>query len=88
MEIDYIILDSNSASELELLLGEKALDGYKAVSLNSCFDPNKGITYTALMVNYGLNGQLEDSIAQILEKLDNISMSLLLIETNTGDNLN
>ena len=87
MEIDYIILDSNSANELELLLGEKALDGYKAVSLNSFFDPNKGITYTALMVNYGLNGQLEDTIAQILEKLDNISMSLLLIETNTGDNL-
>ena len=85
MEIDYIILDSNSASELELLLDEKALDGYKVVSLNSCFDPNKGIIYTALMVNYGLNGQLEDVIAQISEKLDAISTSLLLIETNTGD---
>lgn len=85
MEIDYIILDSNSASELELLLDEKALDGYKVVSLNSCYDPNKGIIYTALMVNYGLNSQLEDVIAQIAEKLDTISTSLLLIETNTGD---
>ncbi|MVN20539.1 hypothetical protein [Mucilaginibacter arboris] len=87
MEIDYIILDSNSAGELELLLDEKALDGYKAVSMSSCYDPNKGIVYTALMVNYGLNSQLEDIIAQISEKLDSISTSLLLIETNTADNL-
>lgn len=87
MEIDYIILDSNSSSELELLLDEKAMDGYKAVSLNSCYDPNKGMVYTALMVNYGLKGQLEDLVTQISEKLDSISTSLLLIETNTGDNL-
>lgn len=88
MEIDYIILESNSANELELLLGEKALDGYKAVSFNSSYDPGKGMIYTALMVNYGLNGQLEDVIVQISEKLESISMSLLLIESNTGDHLN
>ena len=87
MEIDYIIVDSNSTNELELLLGEKASDGYKAISLNSCYDPDKGIIYTALMVNYGLKGQLEDVIFQISEKLDSISTSLLLIETNIGDNL-
>jgi len=87
MEIDYIILDSNSSSELELLLDEKALDGYKAVSLNSCYDPNRGMIYTALMVNYGLNGQLENVISEISEKIDSINTSLLLIESNTGDNL-
>lgn len=87
MEIDYIILDSNSSSELELLLDEKAMDGYKAVSLNSCYDPNRGMIYTALMINYGLKGQIEDVLGQICEKLDSISASLLLIETNTADNL-
>jgi hypothetical protein len=87
MEIDYIIIDSNSASELELLLDEKALDGYKAISLNSCFVPDRGLVYTALMVNYGLNGQLENVIPEILEKLDAINTSLMLIESNTSDNL-
>ncbi|RYE32382.1 MAG: hypothetical protein EOP42_09495 [Sphingobacteriaceae bacterium] len=87
MEIDYIILDSNSSGELELLLDEKALDGYKAVSMNSCYDPNKGMIYTALMVNYGLNGQLEDAIAHISERLDAISTTLQFIETNTGDRI-
>jgi hypothetical protein len=87
MEIDYIILDSNSSTELELMLDEKALDGYKAVSMNACFDPSRGIVYTALMVNYGLKGQIEDVVIDISEKLDSISASLLLIETNTGDNL-
>jgi len=87
MEIDYIILDSNSPDELELLLDEKALDGYKAVSMNSCYDPARGIIYSALMVNYGINNQLEDAIARILEKLDSISTSLQFIETNTGDGL-
>lgn len=83
MEIDYIILDSNSSSELELLLDEKALDGYKAISLNSCYDPNKGLIYTALMVNYGLNSQLEDLMVQISDKLDAINTTLSFIETNT-----
>lgn len=88
MDIDYIILDSNSSNELELLLDEKALDGYKVVSMNSCYDPNKGIVYTALMINYGLNGQIEDSLAQISEKLDAISTTLQFIETTIGDSFN
>lgn len=87
MEIDYIILDSNSAGELELLLDEKALDGYKAVSLNMCFDPKRGMVYTALMVNYGLNNQLEDQISQIAEKLEAMSTTLQFIETNIGDKI-
>lgn len=85
MEIDYIILNSNSSDELELLLDEKALDGYKVISMNSCYDPNKGITHIALMVNYGLNAQLEDTVTEILEKLDAISTTLQFIETNIGD---
>lgn len=72
MEIDYIILDSASPAELELLLDEKALDGYKAVSMSSCFDPGRGIIYSVLMVNYGIDNQLEDVVAQISEKLDSI----------------
>jgi hypothetical protein len=87
MEIDYIILDSNSSTELELLLDEKALDGYKAISMNTCYDPTRGVIYTAMMVNYGLKSQVEDMVMDIAEKLDGISASLLLIETNTGDNL-
>ncbi|MGI4749511.1 MAG: hypothetical protein ACRYFB_02660 [Janthinobacterium lividum] len=87
MEIDYIILDSNSSGELELLLDEKALDGYKVVSMNTCFDPKRGMIYTALMVNYGLNNQAEDLISQIADKLDAINITLQFIETNIGDRI-
>lgn len=87
MEIDYIIVEGGSADKLELLLGEKAMDGYKAVSLSSCYNPNEGIVYTALMVNYGLKGQLEDAIARVLEKLDAICTSLSMIEASTGGDL-
>ncbi len=85
MEIDYIILNSSSSDELELLLNEKALDGYKVVSMNTCYDLNRGIVYTVLMVNYGLNNQLENVITHISERLDAISTTLQFIETNTGD---
>lgn len=87
MEIDYIILDSNSAGELELLLDEKALDGYKAVSMNIGFDPSRGMIYTALMVNYGLNNQLEDLIGQISEKIEALSTTLQFIETSLCDSI-
>lgn len=87
MEINYIILESSSSAELELLLDEKALDGYKAVSMTSCYDLDKGIIYATLMVNYGINNQLEDAVAQISEKLDFIATTLQFIETNTGDGL-
>lgn len=87
MEIDYIILDSSSSVELELLLDEKALDGYKVVSMNTCYDLNRGIVYTVLMVNYGLNGHLENAITDISEQLDAISTTLQFIETNTGDRI-
>ncbi len=87
MEINYIILENSSSAELELLLDEKALDGYKAVSMTSCYDPEKGIIYATLMVNYGINNQLEDTVAQISEKLDFIATTLQFIETNTGDGL-
>lgn len=85
MEIDYIILDSNSSGELELLLDEKALDGYKAVSMNACFDPSRGMVYTALMVNYGLKNQVEELVSQISEKLDTMSIMLQFIETTVND---
>lgn len=87
MEIDYIILDSNSVGKLELLLDEKAVDGCKVVSMNTCFDPKRGMVYTALMVNYGLNNQLEDLISQIIEKLDAMSITLQFIETDMGDRI-
>ncbi len=87
MEIDYIILDSNSAGELELLLDEKAVDGYKVISMNTCFDPKRGMVYTALMVNYGLNNQVEDLIGQISEKLEAMSITLQFIETGIGDRI-
>lgn len=87
MEIDYIILDSNLATELELLLDEKAVDGYKVVSMNTCFDPKRGLVYTALMVNYGLNSQMEDMISQITDKLEAMSITLQFIETNIGDRI-
>lgn len=87
MEINYIILESSSSAELELLLDEKALDGYKAVSMTSCYDSKNGIIYATLMVNYGINNQLEDVVAQISEKLDSIGTTLQFIETNTGDGL-
>ncbi|WP_419802516.1 hypothetical protein [Mucilaginibacter sp.] len=87
MEIDYIILDCSSAGDLELQLDEKAVDGYKVVSMNTCFDPNRGIIYTALMVNYGLNNQLEDLIGQITEKLDAMNITLQFMETSLGDRI-
>lgn len=87
MEIDYIILDSTSAVELELLLDEKAVDGYKVVSMNTCFDPKRGMVYTALMVNYGLNNQVEDLVGQISEKLEAMSITMQFIETSLGDRI-
>ena len=85
MEIDYIILDSSSATELELLLDEKAIDGYKAISMNTCFDPKRGMVYTALMVNYGLNNQVEDVVGQIADKLEAMNITLQFLETSMGD---
>ncbi|RYY21283.1 MAG: hypothetical protein EOP41_08410 [Sphingobacteriaceae bacterium] len=85
MEIDYIILDSSSAGELELLLDEKALDGYKAVSMNVYFDPARGMVYSALMVNYGLNNQIEELVSQISEKLDTLGITMQFIETSISD---
>ncbi|RYE29723.1 MAG: hypothetical protein EOP42_13735 [Sphingobacteriaceae bacterium] len=87
MEIDYIILDSSSSGELELLLDEKALDGYKAVSMNVYYDPARGMVYTALMVNYGLRNQVEELVSQIAEKLDMMSITLQFIETTVNDRI-
>jgi len=84
MNIKHLILEQTSLDDLSSLLDANAKNGYKTVSLASCFSPRlNGTLYTAIMVKYD-NGDISgDILVQIYNKLNSIDTTLMYIDSNT-----